>query len=107
MAVAHAALHERGRKRAELGDRLGVEQLAAAPDRPTDLVGKVILAGVVDPAIDVAADPGRVELAQAGDRLRGPGAEERVVAAEQVAIGAGELRLLEHRVERRRLPWMS
>ena len=59
------------------------------------------LGRVADPAVDVAAHPhGGLELAQPRDGLHGPGAEQRVIAAEHPLVGSGGTRVGEHRVER-------
>src|SRR5207244_10076582 len=53
------------------------------------------------PAFPVAPDPGRVwEAAQASDRLERPRRPRREVAAEQVAVGTGGLRITEDFLER-------
>jgi hypothetical protein len=74
-------------QRRELGDPIRAEHLPTGVDRAADGVRGVVRRGA--PAVDVAADPGRVELAEALDRLCGPGPEQRVVATEQEAVGAG------------------
>ena len=55
---------------------------------------------VDEPAVDVAPDPLRVELAQALDRLHRPGSEAGVVAAEQEPL---RRTVGEHRLERRQV----
>ena len=111
-----------GAERAQVRDRRSVDEARAGHlgfDRQrAELVGGRVAergAGVGDrrlqravcgrvaarPAVDVAADPGGgLELAQPRDGLGLPGAEERVVAAEQPLARAGRLRVLQHRVER-------
>jgi hypothetical protein len=81
-----------GERVAERGAHVGDRRLQAAVVRRRG--------GVAGPAVDVAADPGRrLQLAQAGDGLRRPGAEQRVVAAEHPPARAGGARVRENRVE--------
>jgi hypothetical protein len=83
----------------EVGDELVAEGLAGGGDRSgQDRVGGRG-AGRRRPALAVAADPQRGQLAQALDRLQRPAAEERVVAAEDEAVDVAGV--LEHRLERR------
>jgi hypothetical protein len=89
------------RQRPELvGDRV--------TERPTAVRDRLLHLGVVrrrgrvaGPAVDVAAHPdGGLELAQARHGLGRPGAEQRVVAAEDPLLGARGARVGDDRVER-------
>ena len=55
---------------------------------------------LAEPALAVAADPGRVrERAQPPDRLERPGRPRREVAAEQVRVGTCGVRVFQHLIE--------
>ena len=73
----------------------GVDLRELAPDvRP-------VRRRVAQPALPVAADPGRVrERAQPLDRLERPRRPGRKVAAEQVRVGGRPVRVLQHLLER-------
>ena len=79
----------------ELPAQLLAGHLAGAIDQRLHRLGRV---GRVDePAVDVAADPLGVELAEAADGLDRPGAEAGVVAAEEEPLRRA---VREHRLER-------
>jgi hypothetical protein len=87
------------RQRRQLAHGLLPQLLAARGDGALDdrVAGRV--GRIRDPALPVAADPLGVERAQPLHRLRGPGAEQRVVAAQHVAGGAGLGRVGDDRLE--------
>jgi hypothetical protein len=85
---------------AELGDGRGVEHRATA--RHAAARGLAVRRLGRRPAIDVAPDPGGVlQVAQAGHRLGRPAAEDRVVAAEQIALRARGAGVVQHGLQRR------
>jgi len=64
------------------------------------LLGRQVQRGVDEPALAVAAKPGRVlELAKARQRLDRPGTENAVVAAQQPLVDAFAVGLGEYGVE--------
>jgi ribosomal-protein-alanine N-acetyltransferase len=82
----------------QLGDRAGAERLAAVGRRGARELGAVAV--VREPALGVAAQPRGVgELAQAGDRLGRPGAEQRDVAADDPAADTRAARVVEDRLQ--------
>ncbi len=91
----------RGQRRQPRDGR--VAELSGAPARRRPHRRRRLGRGV-RPALAVAADPGRAaQLREPHDGLARPCAEQRVVAAEQPAGGAGGVRLGEHGVERRQV----
>ncbi|MEA2255979.1 MAG: hypothetical protein QOG35_2024 [Solirubrobacteraceae bacterium] len=97
-AAAEVGAH---RQRAEARDRAGVDERAAGGDGTGRglAVGRVVARR---PAVHVAADPGRVvEFAQPRHRFGRPAAEDRVVAAEQIALRAGRAHVIEDGLQRR------
>jgi hypothetical protein len=103
VADQRVALCRRLRERRELGDERLAERLARRLDRSPQELGRVVR--VLRPALAVAADPERRQLAQPIERLARPAAEERVVAAEDEAVGFA--RVGEYGLERRQLPCTS
>jgi hypothetical protein len=101
MAVAHVVEDHLLGQPCELRDRIGAHQVGAASDGVADGLGDLVVVGLGGPAVDVAADPGRIELVQAGHGLRRPGAEDGVIASEQETVGPVVVGVGEHGLERR------
>jgi hypothetical protein len=100
VAIERPVAGEAAGQPGQLAHEVGPQQLGAALDRPVHRLRRVGWGG--GPPLAVAADPLRVELAQALHGLPGPCAEQRVVPAEHprvYVLGVGQDSL-----ERRQVP---
>ena len=94
VAVQRAPVRARLGERRQLAAQLLTDHLTGALDERKHRLGRV--RRVFEPTVDVAPDPLGIELTQAGNRLLRPGAEGRIVAAEQESLRGT---ILEHRFE--------